>query len=199
MLGYRVPQATTLTPKQIEDIANRILLRHGEGVLQGNAAFDVINYLEFHLVDEHETDYHISDALPLGTYAETRLKLVTISEQIYHGASEGNAFSRFTVTHELGHVALHEYLLMKQFQSSQHATECVMYRRDELEPYCDPEWQADEFAGALLMPRSGMSSLRQRYRDRNMFINKAMNAFQVSYGTANCRTEKMIWRGKLKL
>ena len=196
MQRYEVPQAAPTSYTAINHVANQLLMRRCPEALQGTGSFDPLRYVEFHLVDETETDYHVSTALPPGTWAETRFKLMTISEETYWDAHAGGGFARFTIAHEIGHVYLHQDLLMKRFHSSQQGNE--LFTRDQLEPYCDPEWQADEFAASLLMPTSGMTHLRQRYVERATYVNAVMSVFKVSFAAANYRTDKLIRRGKLR-
>jgi len=67
-----------------------------------------------------------------------------------------------------------------------------------LEPFCDPEWQANAFAAAVLMPTSGMQSLQRRFKERSAFVMKVMETFGVSYSAANYRIDKLIRRGSLR-
>ncbi|MGC4032429.1 MAG: ImmA/IrrE family metallo-endopeptidase [Tepidisphaeraceae bacterium] len=197
MKPYGVPAAPPLAAKSISKLADSLLMRHAPRTLQGNGAFDVLSYVEFHLLKEHETDCRVTDQLPPGTWAETRLSLMILSEGTYLEAADDQAFARFTIAHEIGHVVLHRDLMMKHFQSSQQGTQCPLFSRGELEPYCDPEWQANEFAAALLMPQAGMISLRQRISNREVFIGVVVETFKVSYTAASYRVDKLVRRGKL--
>lgn len=57
---------------------------------------------------------------------------------------------RFTVCHEIGHVILHFEQLM--------LADTTLHRksRAQLKTYEDPEWQAEHFSGAILMPLTTM-------------------------------------------
>jgi hypothetical protein len=67
------------------------------------------------------------------------INAIFLREDVYDGAWEGNGRDRFTACHELAH-----YLL--------HRTAGFARTRDDHEPmYKDAEWQADTFAGALMM------------------------------------------------
>lgn len=68
--------------------------------------------------------------------------IIRIREDVYEGATQGNGRDRFTCAHELGHFLMHD-------------KESVRFARSSGEPkkiYMDPEWQADAFAGELLVP-----------------------------------------------
>ena len=63
---------------------------------------------------------------------------ILIREDIYSRAVEGQGRARFTIIHEIGHALLH-------------GGRSVSYARGEIPTYCDPEWQANAFAGEFLM------------------------------------------------
>lgn len=68
---------------------------------------------------------------------------IVIREDIYERACEGHGRDRLTIAHEIGHLFLH-------------GTEKISLARVEKEyevpTWCDPEWQANAFAGELLAP-----------------------------------------------
>ena len=68
---------------------------------------------------------------------------IVIREDIYERACDGYGRDRLTVAHEIGHLFLH-------------GTDKISLARVEKEyavpTWCDPEWQANAFAGELLAP-----------------------------------------------
>jgi transcriptional regulator with XRE-family HTH domain len=64
---------------------------------------------------------------------------IAIREDIYEGAWNGAGRDRFTACHELGHFLMHRTITMART------------REDADKIFCDAEWQADTFAGTLLM------------------------------------------------
>lgn len=64
---------------------------------------------------------------------------IFIREDVYEGACRGNGRDRFTMAHELGHFLLHNALTGLGRSSG------------SIPVYCDPEWQANAFAGEFLM------------------------------------------------
>ena len=68
-------------------------------------------------------------------------KLVQIREDVYESARRGDGFGRFTMAHELGHLLLHHGLPFRR-----------QVDKGEVKPFLNSEWQADAFAGELLMP-----------------------------------------------
>ncbi len=67
---------------------------------------------------------------------------IALREDIYIGAIERDGFSRFCVGHEMGH------LFMNDIDS---ISLCKLEKGERLRAFEDPEWQADAFAGELLM------------------------------------------------
>ncbi|GLQ93478.1 ImmA/IrrE family metallo-endopeptidase [Dyella acidisoli] len=74
------------------------------------------------------------------TYPDKRL--VLIREDVYEGALRGAGRDRFTMAHELGHLLLHTNVGMARH-----------VQKGTIPAYRDSEWQANAFAGALLIPR----------------------------------------------
>jgi len=63
-----------------------------------------------------------------------------LREDVYRGAWKDQGRDRFTVAHEMGHLVLHRFVGMAR------------RLRTEVLTFENSEWQADTFAGELLMP-----------------------------------------------
>jgi len=104
--------------------------------------FPVVKFVEYALT-ELGLDYEIlPDKDMSGVYAETvpEQGLLRISETTYDGACDGVPRDRFTIAHEIGHLLLHT------------PNRVIFTRSDnEIKPYENPEWQANTFAGELLV------------------------------------------------
>ncbi len=88
---------------------------------------------EFEIVDDNELNCY-AKAYP------SKNKIV-VRNSVYEGACRGNGRDRFTIAHEIGHFFLH-------------GDENVSFARldETIFPFEDPEWQANTFAGELLVP-----------------------------------------------
>ena len=64
---------------------------------------------------------------------------IILRTDVYEGAWKGNGRDRFTACHEFGHYLMHRSVTFARMRS------------DNDKIYCDAEWQADTFAGTLLM------------------------------------------------
>jgi Zn-dependent peptidase ImmA (M78 family)/plasmid maintenance system antidote protein VapI len=73
---------------------------------------------------------------------------IILREDVYEGACRGNGRHRFTACHEFAHFLLHRNVVMARATGA----------ADPI--YRDAEWQADTFAGALLMPPSKIGEFR---------------------------------------
>lgn len=66
---------------------------------------------------------------------------IRIREDVFKGACQGNGRDRYTLAHELGHYLLHHNVMFACTEETTH----------HLPLYRNSEWQADCFAGELLM------------------------------------------------
>lgn len=67
---------------------------------------------------------------------------IQVREDVYCRACDGKGRDRFTIGHEIGHVLLHGGLSLQRTAVSPNS----------IKTYENSEWQADAFAGELLMP-----------------------------------------------
>ena len=67
---------------------------------------------------------------------------IKIREDIYLKAINGDGFARYCVAHEVGHMLINDIDSISL---------CKLENGEKLKAYKDPEWQADCFAGELLM------------------------------------------------
>lgn len=68
--------------------------------------------------------------------------VICLRTDVYYGFLAGNGRDRFTVAHELGHLVLHNGVGLAR----------KMVEPTSLKAYENSEWQANTFAGALLIP-----------------------------------------------
>jgi len=74
---------------------------------------------------------------------------------------------RYTIAHELGHFCLHRHL-RRRFEDK------IFFRGGEANK---PEWQANDFASAILMPEQ---KFREKVRSGMTTVDKLAKEFQVS-------------------
>lgn len=84
---------------------------------------------------------------------------IVIREDIYERACEGHGRDRLTIAHEIGHLFLH---------GTDKISLARVEKEYEIPTWCDPEWQANAFAGELLAPFRfirdlGIPEIQRRY------------------------------------
>lgn len=97
--------------------------------------------------------------------------VITLSASTHAKLQRNDARARMTAAHELGH------LLMHTRQPVFH------YRSKSYDRGVDPEWQADVFAAAFLMPRAAFVKMKT--------VRQAMAAFGVSRSAALVRARNL--------
>ena len=97
---------------------------------------EILDGFSYEIVPDH--------SLPPGTHAETDIRTghITIKESIYERACDGEGRDRMTIAHEIGHyftLCFCGFSLQRNF------------KRQEVKPFNDPEWQAKCFAGEFMV------------------------------------------------
>ncbi|MBI5139012.1 ImmA/IrrE family metallo-endopeptidase [Candidatus Nomurabacteria bacterium] len=172
-----------LSRNDINELALKIIKHFQPKVLQGLEAFDIDRFIEI-VEDEMQIDFDFTSDLPAGVHGCTSTidnKVLILSDLVDDPYSI--KYARSTIAHETGHVILHlPFLrnLSKDKIFSQKKEENYglnLYSKKSLRAYEDPEWQAWEFAGALLMPKPAITVLKASgstlYSMANLFnVNK---------------------------
>ena len=116
-----------------------------KGALGISAGYvDIVRVYE-HLLQEIGIDVEIVPQVEMGNkHAETILgkNTIRIREDVYNQACAGYGRDRFTLAHELGHLLLHRIDNVSLARN----------RQTTVAAFCDPEWQANAFAGEFLAP-----------------------------------------------
>ena len=135
--------------------------------------FDIISLIEKTIPKIDETfnfEYVDSQELEPNTYAyyDPAENTIRVAEDVYVRASNDVGRDRFTLAHEVGHYMLHRNGI-------------TFSRATAKTPiYCDPEWQANTFASALLIPRcsTGSMTIEQIQEECKVSHQAAEIAFQ---------------------
>lgn len=117
---------------------------------------------------------------------------VELRQDVVDRARAGEGRDRFTAAHELAHVVLHGELL-KSARRPHLFRDIGKMRPQDLKPYKDPEWQANSWASAFLMPYEGAKRFLGRQSFRFELTDFCEN-FGVSHQAANIRLEKILIR-----
>lgn len=98
---------------------------------------------------------------------------------------------KFTVAHELGHLFLHMGFMIDEDLWNKNCNQSFNRKGDS-----EIEWQANEFAAALLMPKEQYKEvLDSNTIGGQVSVSKIAEYFQVSVDAASCRGK---WLGYLE-
>ncbi len=169
-LNQKVPVVRPLSRARIENDTLKFLKQHQPDSLKYAQEVDIEAIFEIvipQIKPGLKTRYVDLSSIGSGImgYTDANNKVCCIHQELYEAAladptsSEGRRF-RATVAHEISH-CLYHYSYLKTFQSfcSVAGKNTLMRKRSDIPAYKDPEWQAWEQAGALLMPKPCIEKL----------------------------------------
>lgn len=154
-----------LSLKDIRRFVKRIRTLLG---LKPNESVDIVKIYEYVLQDLG-VNFEIVSKEEMGTkHGETLIgkNTIRIREDVYEKACAGYGRDRLTLAHELGHLFLHRIEDMGLARNE----------NSEVAPWCDPEWQANAFAGELLAPYEYV---------KEMTIEDIVHTYNITYDAAN--------------
>lgn len=129
-------------------------------------------------------------------FAEGRFR-IRIRNDFFQKAEAGDGRSRFTIAHEIGHVRLHGELLKRQQEAVFRDYTCTA--TEQLDPgmkiYESPEWQANVFAAAFLMPEAMLKRWVQNKKCAQadiLAVRDLARDFRVSFEAARIRMERLF-------
>ena len=120
---------------------------------------------------------------------DRRVIEILASPETYDWLENGHPRGGFFVAHELGHCLLHTDQLVRLAQMPKTRQAALHRGGQEVghEVYQDTEWQANAFAGVLLMPARGLLILEQEHGELSEEI--VTEHFRVSSEAAGYRLE----------
>jgi len=190
-----VPRVTGKSTAEVEAEAEGVMRRFDPRRISEPSALDVISYWEF-LEDSKINRHIVTEVVELPDEMEGRTfpnGTVQISVETYEGAVRGVPRCRFTIPHEGYHGLFHAPQLQRALVDSRGV---ALHRRANIPAYEDPEWQANMFSAATLMPGGAVRKLLAGARPGS-WSWKVQDMFQVSYTAANKRIERLLKRGVL--
>lgn len=182
-----VPLVAPLSRGNIENDATEIIRRFYPWLLSTPGKFPVLDFFDHVLREVYDLDPGVdqmSDGVEGMTWPDGR---VLVNEETYRGADDGVGRARFTIVHEGYHGIKHRLQIRKALVDT---GELVLYRRHDIKPYVDPEWQANTFAGAILMPEIMVRRLATGIQ-RSLLISRMVDVFGVSQKAAEVRLKKL--------
>jgi hypothetical protein len=171
-------QTIVAAPMSRLDIRRKALVLRRQFDLDNTPYFPILPFIELVLPELFPGfTYIIDDDRAMGNlHGLTRPEENTIyfREDVYLGAFNGVGRDRFTVAHEVGHYLFHYPARIGHARLQPGA---------KLEAFRNPEWQADAFAGELLIPA---------HLAKNMSLPEIVRECGVSYEAANVQMKIMM-------
>ena len=185
MFGPSVTRGFRVEPRSVVDIRKHAAhVRKVFGIAPNTAFFPMAEFIESWI--GWGITYDIVDAadLPLGVEAccYPEKAIIQLTQHTYENACLDNPRARFTVIHELGHMALsHTRTFHRESKQGM-----------EIKAFEDSEWQANTFAAEFLMPADDIQ--RRDLRTAEELILQ----YQVSDMAAQKRVRLLRKQGILK-
>ena len=177
-----------MSAAQIESDATLVIRNYSPALLREPGAFNIVNFFDHAMKDVYKLDtavQHLENGVEGQAWPDGR---VFVSELTYDMACMGVGRGRFTIAHECYHGIKHRRQIR---QVLVHTGQATLYRRKSLPAYRDPEWQADRFAAALLMPAPMVTLLAMGVRGEQV-VKAISTTFQVSISAARIRAETVL-------
>lgn len=133
-----------LSRARLREAARKIRIIYKEVAEYDQPFFPIVEFLDIWLPRiMPEFELQVRERHELGTahgmtYPDKQV--IQIREDVYEGASRGVGRDRFTLAHELGHLVIHPGIGLARSVANEHVAK-----------YRQSEWQADAFAGELLI------------------------------------------------
>ncbi len=144
--------------------------------LENELYFPIVKFLE-HVMPAIDDKFHIEiiDKKDMtGKYAETipSQHKICIREDVYNDACDDKSMARFTLCHEIGHYFAHDETKV---------TLCRLADGEKVPAYQDLEWQANTFAGYLLMTPSLIKDMSLEEICEKCKVSKKAAKIQMKY------------------
>ncbi len=180
----KVPVVRPLSRVKIENLAMNILREFQPEALRGNfpQPVDVEAIFEIYIPSQVDVETGYTDLCRLiGSEIlgyTNAAKKVSFVDSSLSDATDRATLRRFraTVGHEGGHCMLHVPLLQVFRSMSIKGDGLFRANRTDIEAFRNPEWQAWEFARAIMMPKA----LVVDYHERRFTINEMSDQFDVN-------------------
>lgn len=181
-----VPIVKGLSSSQIEKEAEMFLEKLSPNSLLKPQPTPVLEIFENKLETLNFTPLIGKNIKGLGGITDVTHRFIQLPNATYKRLEKSDPQARFTVAHEFGHAYLHsKEQALGTFPFRNHLT---FAQRSRIRAFEDPEWQANAFAAAILMPLKTMRMLHQRDLMDPLHI---MDVFNVSWSAANRRVLKL--------
>lgn len=189
----RVEEVRPRSSDNIERVMEQLLRAAAPECLERPIPIPVEFIIDVALKQLFDFNFDVTDKLESGCDGETNFsdRIVGLSSSVYEQMEAHQGRARFTAAHEIAHVVLHSEELCRLGTRLIEVTPAVALKRagqHAVPAYRDPEWQANQGASALLMPRSIVTALAATTKDP---VGKLTAVLKVSQQAAEIRLKKL--------
>jgi Zn-dependent peptidase ImmA (M78 family) len=184
-----------MSRSKIEQDATSLLKRIQPKAYYEDEATDVEYIFEFYLGDEYgiKTGYTDLSSLPgdVMGYTDAAKKICLIDKTLIDSEFPVTIRRcRSTIGHEVGHCILHVPAIRDYISCLSRNQADAFHRKEksQIKAYEDPEWQAWEYAGALLMPRNRVL----KYAEAGLTTKQMADRFDVNGAFMNYRLKHQL-------
>lgn len=197
-LEEEVPPVNPLSVPIIEELGRCFLQQLAPEMLEGPRALDVLDLVDKRLPDfgihvcpatREELGNRVGATDPKGKGEINILVAEEIWDNLEADAPK-SYFAKTTVCHELGHALIHVPILRRRLQMH---NVLARTQRANLRAYEDPEWQAWAFAGSILLPRTTLEVLEEKYG--NISIDLVSSVYEISTNMVSSHLRRLKWPG----
>lgn len=171
--------------REIDEIANATLIHifnYPQNAFQPRA---FLKFFEGGGLRTLGLDYGVEKLVGEEAHYDASSNAIILDSDTYEALYMDKPRAKFTLAHEIGHAQLHGPYFHKELLQGR--TLHRQFPRKNLPAYADPEWQANRFAGAFLMPTSLMiKAIREGWSDKRI-----ADFFGVSISAAQIRRQKI--------
>ncbi|PKL50467.1 MAG: hypothetical protein CVV42_02935 [Candidatus Riflebacteria bacterium HGW-Riflebacteria-2] len=184
--AVKIPEVPPQSYKSIGREAVEFLRKFYPEGLQKPCPIPIIDILDANHKFEEETGFTLlAEELGFGILGQTDFcqNVITIPPATYIAAQLHAGREKFTVGHELGHAWLHGDF----FKGCIMENKISVLNRSDIKVFRNPEWQAEAFASAVLMPTPMVVNICRK----GATVEDVMDTFKVSYKAAENRVNKI--------
>lgn len=201
-MSKRIMLAEPLGRERIERIAQSVLKDFSPKSLEKLGFLDVEMMYETYIPKRFgiATGYQELTAGVHGYTSPAHLESAVSLSLVESDDQSTIRFGRSTICHEIGHCVLHAHQFKRRNQidsflhDKTHPSEQKLFRREEIKPYMDPEWQAWWFCKAILLPKELIKN--EVYKGSS--IKQIANMVNLNPAFIEVRLKNLSLTGKVK-
>lgn len=162
-MGFEnVPLVKGMSAKDIERRSLELIHECRPDLLDSPLPAPVDEIAEFDIDTQYRIGFSTDFLLPHaeGMMIPGETPEIILDQWVHRNLKMHQPRARFSGAHEIGHGVLHGRQLKDRLLSGgKHG----LYRRSDIKPFLDPEWQANKYAAFLLMPTATMQMAIAEY------------------------------------